>query len=283
MIGKPCGMELKRCMPLSLSQSLTQTCWRTVIVKIKKWRFIFSTSLQVLLFPERQEWVFGLLKKFQHGLVHSACLMKLQNFMPGEEICQSGAERPWIRVVSLITNFFTPFCFCDWSQVPAPVFFSLHYTLVSGTLTALLLKGRLVHWILSHLPVPYRQMGRSSWLWQNMGLLLFFCLMILFSFTDAIRQPYSILSWSCFSERASDLFIACAACEPFGDPSLWKALCDTSQGFPSCDMCITSHFKVICAEQQLPLLNLLLATTDGHGVQEPLPGKELPKQSKNST
>lgn len=43
-----------------------------------------------------------------------------------------------------------------------------------------------------------------------------------------------------------------------------------ARGFPSCGVHITSHFKVICAEQCLPLVSLLLTTTDGDGKQQML-------------
>lgn len=135
------------------------------------------------------------------------------------------------------------------------------------TLTPCLLKGKLVCWRLSH---PATLCGQRQLVLSRSGTSThsFFHLILLFCFTDAIWRSHSVLSWPCFGGWASDLYIVRAACKPFGDPSLWKAFYDTNQGFPSCGVHITNHFKVICAKRWLPLL--LLATTYGHGVQYPL-------------
>lgn len=128
MVEKPCGRELKGCMPLSLSQCVTQTCWRPIIVKIRKRRFIFSSSLQVLLFPEREEGLFGLPKKLQHGLLHSACLLKPQNFMTrGRKLANPVSRRSFNGLtghewyLSLLT-FLTSSGFWDlcWLQFGTP-------------------------------------------------------------------------------------------------------------------------------------------------------------------
>lgn len=77
-----------------------------------------------LAFPEREEErTFGLPKKFQHGLLPSACLLKPQNFMArGREPASPVLRDPRCQWYLSLLTFLTPSVFWDlfWLQFGTP-------------------------------------------------------------------------------------------------------------------------------------------------------------------